>query len=75
MLIYCLHECVGPLPDDPPLEAGDLLTRDEFHRRYYVEDAPNSIRIIESVQFPGLRRNVPALLRGDLAAVLAEVQP
>lgn len=64
-----------PLPDVPPLEAGDLLTRDGFLRRDYAENAPNSIGMIESVQFPGLRLNVPALLRGDLAAVLAEVQP
>lgn len=33
--------------------------------------APNDAGIIESVQFPGLRLDVPAMLRGDLAAVLA----
>ena len=40
----------------------------------YILRQPDETGIIESVQFPGLRLNVPALLSGDLAAVLAEVR-
>lgn len=37
----------------------------------YVRVEPGKGGIIESEAFPGLRLNVPALLRGDLAGVLA----
>lgn len=40
----------------------------------YILRAPDTAGIIESAQFPGLRLNVPALLSGDLAAVLAEIR-
>jgi Uma2 family endonuclease len=36
----------------------------------YVARTPDAAGIIESVQFPGLRLHVPALLAGDVAAVL-----
>ena len=39
----------------------------------YVLREPDAAGVIESVQFPGLKLNVPALLEGDLKAVLAEV--
>jgi Uma2 family endonuclease len=39
----------------------------------YVVVQPNADGIIESAVFPGLRLNVPAMLAGDLAAVLAVV--
>jgi Uma2 family endonuclease len=39
----------------------------------YVRREPDAAGIIESAQFPGLKLNVPALLEGDLKAVLAEV--
>jgi Uma2 family endonuclease len=37
----------------------------------YVRIAPDADGIIESATFPGLRLNVPAMLAGDTAAVLA----
>lgn len=39
----------------------------------YEPVAPESDGTIESDVFPGLRLNVPALMRGDLAAVIAAV--
>ena len=36
----------------------------------YVEVQPGTDGVIESASFPGLRLNVPALLRGDFKAVL-----
>ena len=41
----------------PVLESGDRLTR----------------RVIESETFPGLRLNLPKMLAGELAGVLAEI--
>jgi Uma2 family endonuclease len=38
----------------------------------YVELSPDESGVIESKAFPGLRLDLPALLRFDLAAVLAE---
>jgi Uma2 family endonuclease len=43
-------------------------------RGQYELRAPDADGIVESRQFPGLRLDVPALLRGDLAAVLAAVR-
>jgi Uma2 family endonuclease len=40
----------------------------------YVAVQPDSGRMIESDQFPGLRLHVPRMLAGDLAAVLAAVR-
>lgn len=40
----------------------------------YVRVAPNENGVIESTVFPGLRLAVPAMLAGDMAAVLAELQ-
>lgn len=40
----------------------------------YVRVTPDDDGVIESRVFPGLRLAVPALLRGDLAAVLTELQ-
>jgi Uma2 family endonuclease len=40
----------------------------------YVPLAPDERGVIQSAQFPGLQLMVPALLDGDLAAVLAEQQ-
>ena len=39
----------------------------------YVLIEPNASGVIESVQFPGLKLNVPALLAGELKTVLAEL--
>ena len=39
----------------------------------YVKVEPNSEGVIESETFPGLRLNVPKLLAGDTAGVLAEL--
>ena len=39
----------------------------------YAVREPHRAGLIESVQFPGLKLNIPALLAGDLKAVLAEV--
>lgn len=40
----------------------------------YIEVQPDADAIIESATFPGLRLNVPAMLAGDMAAVLAAVR-
>ncbi|MEP7338737.1 MAG: Uma2 family endonuclease [Acidobacteriota bacterium] len=40
----------------------------------YISIAPNADGIIESSVFPGLRLNIPAMLAGNMAAVLAELQ-
>jgi Uma2 family endonuclease len=40
----------------------------------YVAQHPDADGIIESSIFPGLRLNVAALLNGDLAQVLADLQ-
>jgi Uma2 family endonuclease len=40
----------------------------------YVRVEPDANGVIESSVFPGLRLNVPALLAGDMATVLAELQ-
>jgi Uma2 family endonuclease len=40
----------------------------------YIRVAPNTDGIIESSVFPGLRLNVAAMLAGDMATVLAELQ-
>jgi Uma2 family endonuclease len=37
----------------------------------YIRIEPNAGGVIESDQFPGLRLNVPKILEGDLAGVLA----
>jgi Uma2 family endonuclease len=42
-----------------------------LHEGEYRRAEPNASGMIESTAFPGLRLNVPALLEGDLAAVLA----
>jgi Uma2 family endonuclease len=41
----------------------------------YVRVQPDTPGVIESSVFPGLRLNVPKMLAGDLAGVLAELQP
>jgi Uma2 family endonuclease len=41
----------------------------------YVLAEPDADGIIESMQFPGLRLHVSSMLTGDLAAVLARLQP
>jgi Uma2 family endonuclease len=41
----------------------------------YVRAQPDGNGVIESSMFPGLRLNVPKMLAGDLAGVLAEIQP
>lgn len=41
----------------------------------YVRVEPDAEGVIESVQFPGLRLHVPSMLAGDLAGVLARLQP
>ena len=41
----------------------------------YVRVEPDADGIIESTPFPGLRLNVPKMLDGDLAGVLAELEP
>lgn len=41
----------------------------------YVRRTPDAAGIIESVQFPGLRLDVPALLAGDLPRLLAALSP
>lgn len=41
----------------------------------YERLQPDRRGVIESRVFPGLRLNVPATLKGDLKAVLAELQP
>jgi hypothetical protein len=74
----------------PPLEPGDRLTRAEFERRYdamphlkkaelinegeYQRQQPGGDGLVRSHVFPGLWLDVAALLRGDLAAVLAALQ-
>ena len=40
----------------------------------YVRVEPDEHGVIESAVFPGLRLNVPKLLEGDLAGVLAELE-
>lgn len=40
----------------------------------YVRVVPNADGVIESSVFPGLRLHVPAMLAGDMATVLAELQ-
>ncbi len=40
----------------------------------FVKIEPDANGVIESTVFPGLRLNVPALLAGDMATVLAELQ-
>jgi hypothetical protein len=57
----------------PPLEAGDRLTRDEFERRHERLSATDD-GVLRSRTFPGLWLHAEALLRGDLAAVLASLQ-
>lgn len=59
----------------PPLENGDRLTRQEFERRFDAMTHLKHAELIEGVvYFLGLNLNVPALLDGKLAEVLAEVQ-
>ncbi len=41
----------------------------------YVRVDPDEHGVIESGTFPGLRLNVPKMLAGDLAGVLAELEP
>jgi Uma2 family endonuclease len=41
----------------------------------YVRVEPDARGIIESETFPGLRLHVPKLLAGDIAGVLAELEP
>ena len=64
-----------PPADVPPLENGDRLTREEFHRLYELHPEIDKVELIdgaiESRAFPGLRLDVGALLAGDLAAVLS----
>ncbi|MGH9801174.1 MAG: Uma2 family endonuclease, partial [Blastocatellia bacterium] len=40
----------------------------------YVSIFPNEDGVLESSVFPGLRLHVPAMLAGDMATVLAELQ-
>lgn len=40
----------------------------------YVRVEPDARGVIESAQFPGLRLNIPKMLAGDLAGVLAELE-
>jgi Uma2 family endonuclease len=44
-----------------------------LHEGEYVWVEPDEDGVIESAQFPGLRLNVPKLLAGDVAGVLAEL--
>ena len=46
-----------------------VLADDEYHRQ-----APSADGVLQSPTFPGLRLSVDALLAGDMAAVLAELQ-
>jgi hypothetical protein len=71
----------------PPLEAGDLLSREGFYRRWdegvtdwwklnkgaYLAIEPDSAGILESDGFPGLRPDRAAMLAGDMRAVLAAI--
>ena len=41
----------------------------------YVPVAPDARSVIECEAFPGLRLNVAKMLAGDLAGVLAEMEP
>jgi Uma2 family endonuclease len=45
----------------------------ELRDGQYVRREPDAAGIIESVQFPGLRLDVPALLAGDLPRLLASL--
>lgn len=47
----------------------------ELRDGQYVSIEPDADGVIESLVFPGLRLHVPKLLEGDLAGVLAELQP
>jgi Uma2 family endonuclease len=47
----------------------------ELRDGQYVNIEPDADGVIESRVFPGLRLHVPKLLEGDLAGVLAELQP
>lgn len=40
-----------PVPAVPPLEAGDRLTRDEFHRRYLLHPEIKKAELIEGVVY------------------------
>lgn len=44
-----------------------------LHEGEYVRVNPDAQGVIESAVFPGLRLNVPKLIAGDLAGVLAEL--
>jgi hypothetical protein len=71
----------------PPFEAGDLLSREEFCRRWdegvldwwkldkeaYLAIEPDSAGILASDGFPDLRLDRAALLAGDVRAVLAAI--
>ena len=46
-----------------------------LHDGEYVRVEPGLNGVIESAVFPGLRLNVPAMLAGDRAAVLAALRP
>jgi len=41
----------------------------------YVWVEPGEFGVVDSAVFPGLRLHVPRMLAGDLAAVLAELEP
>ena len=74
--------------DRAHLEAGDRVTRSEFERRYAACPHLKKAELIEGVVylpspvrydirgrvFPGLYRDVSALLRNDAAAALATMQ-
>jgi Uma2 family endonuclease len=47
----------------------------ELRDGQYVSIEPDADGVIESRVFPGLRLHVPKLIEGDLAGVLAELQP
>jgi Uma2 family endonuclease len=40
----------------------------------YLRVESDSRGVIESAQFPGLKLNIPKMLAGDLAGVLAELE-
>lgn len=46
----------------------------EWHEEVYLPKAPDEQGVLQSRVFPGLRLAVQALLEGDLAGVLAELQ-
>ena len=80
----------GATSPDNALENGDHLSRGEFERRYearpdikkadelvdgvYRPRQPDAAGVMDSSVFPGLRLAVDAMLRGDLGAVLRELE-